>query len=101
MQVTIESLMQEIATLKEANAELAEAKTEVENMLDYERNKFERQMKLKDQGIVRHLAEKLNPELESIRESIQYIEDDDRMRIGRRLDRIDKILNRLEAKANT
>ena len=93
MQVTIESLMQEIAMLKEANAELAEAKTEAENMLDYERNKYERMLDNLEKEIKEGLRRNLKMELEAVRENAQYVDAIYRKRIVRRCDRIDEALN--------
>ena len=91
-------LTEQIEQLSQENIQLKQNNISAENMMEFERNKYERQMMLKEQGIARHLSKKLNLELQSIRESIKYIGEDDRLRIARRLDRIDKILQGLGGK---
>lgn len=105
-QTRIQELMQEkkdllrqIDELKSANEKLFRDKIESENMLAYERNKCATQLKMKDEGIVRHLAERLEPELDSIWETVQYVDESYGMRISRRLDRIDRVLKKLESDA--
>lgn len=91
-------LVEQIEKLSQENDQLKQNNISAENMMEFERNKYERQMMLKEQGIARHLSKKLKLELQSIRESIKYIGEDDRLRIARRLDRIDKILQGLGGK---
>lgn len=61
-------------------------------MLEYERNKFERQMQSKEAGIAEQLAGDIELEIQAIRETTEYIDEDNQRRIRRRLQRIDDIL---------
>ena len=81
-----------LARIKTLEAE----KLQAENMLEYERNKFEKQMRDKEAGIIEELYDKLELELLAIKETAEYIDDDNKRRIMRRLQRIDDILQSIK-----
>lgn len=89
-------LLRQIDVLTQENEKLARDKIATENMMDFERNKYERQMMLAEKEISEQLAEDLSLELQAIRETTEYINEADRRRICRRLDRIDEILQHLQ-----
>ena len=72
---------------------LEEGKAYAENMLSFERNKFQRLMETREAGIAEELSDRLKLELQAIGEIAEYLGDDDKRRIQRRLQRIDKILS--------
>lgn len=63
-----------------------------EDMLEYERNKYERLLKSQGSGIAKELQDTIKLELLAIRDIAEYVPEDDKRRILRRLDRIDKYL---------
>lgn len=85
-------LIARIETLEKENARYRQERTDAESMLEYERNKFERQMQSKEAGIAEQLAGDIELEIQAIREIIEYIDEDNQRRIRRRLQRIDDIL---------
>ena len=87
-----EELLHQIDHLKSENESLEQQKTTAENMLDYEKNKFERQLDLKEAGIAEQFSDDIGLELQAIRELTEYLEEGDQRRIRRRLNRIDSIL---------
>ena len=64
------------------------------NMLEYERNKFQRLLEMKEAGIAEELSENLSLELQAIYDIAEYVDDDNKRRIVRRLNRINDILDR-------
>lgn len=87
------SLLEKINNLEEEQVRLREERTSAEDMLEYERNKFQRQMETKEAGLADQLSEDLSLEIQAIRETVEYIDEDNQRRILRRLQRIDKILH--------
>ena len=81
-----------IEALEKENARYRQERTDAERMLEYERNKFERQMQSKEAGIAEQLAGDIELEIQAIRETTEYIDEDNQRRIRRRLQRIDDIL---------
>ena len=69
-------------------------------MLEFERNRFQLQMKSKEAGLANLLARKIGLEILAIRETAEYVDDDNRRRLYRRLDRIDDILKNFGGKAD-
>lgn len=82
----------EITTMREKIAQLEQEKNDAESMLEYERNKFERQLREKEAGIAEQLSNAISLEIQALREIIEYIDEDNQRRIHRRLQRIDDIL---------
>lgn len=72
---------------------LSKDRTAAEDMLEYERNKFKRQMETKEAGLAEQLSDNLSLEIQAIRETVEYVDEDNQRRILRRLQRIDKILH--------
>ena len=85
-------LIARIEALEKENARYRQERTDAERMLEYERNKFERQMQSKEAGIAEQLAGDIELEIQAIRETTEYIDEDNQRRIRRRLQRIDDIL---------
>lgn len=85
-------LIARIEALEKENARYRQERTDAESMLEYERNKFERQMQSKEAGIAEQLAGDIELEIQAMREIIEYIDEDNQRRIHRRLQRIDDIL---------
>ena len=85
-------LIARIEALEKENARYRQERTDAESMLEYERNKFERQMQSKEAGIAEQLAGDIELEIQAIRETTEYIDEDNQRRIRRRLQRIDDIL---------
>lgn len=81
-----------IGEFEAKNALLRREKETAEKMLEYERNKFKRQLQAKEAGIAEELAEAISLEIQAIRDLCGYITEDDSRRIQRRLQRIDEIL---------
>lgn len=88
----ITTMREKIAQLEKENARYKQEINDAENMLAYERNKFERQLQEKEAGIAEQLSNAISLEIQALREIIEYIEEDDRRRIQRRLLRIGDIL---------
>lgn len=82
----------ELEILQEENAHLR-------GMLEFERNKYERQMILAESEISDQLAKELHLELQAIRETAEYVAEADRRRICRRLDRIERVLLEMKSKS--
>lgn len=60
-----------------------------ENRLDYEKNKFEKQLKTQEAGLAEQITSDIALELQAIRDLVDYLDEDDQKRFRRRLDRID------------
>lgn len=88
----ITTMREKIAQLEKENARYKQEINDAENMLAYERNKFERQLQEKEAGIAEQLSNAISLEIQALHEIIEYIEEDDRRRIQRRLLRIGDIL---------
>ena len=86
-------LVAKIEALEAENARYCQERTDAESMLEYERNKFERQMQSKEAGIAEQLADDIDLEIQAIRETIEYVDEGNKKRIRRRLQRIDDILH--------
>ena len=93
-------LTEQIELLTNENEQLKRDNTSARNKLEFERNKYERQMILAESEISDQLAKELHLELQAIRETAEYVAEADRRRICRRLDRIDDILHNLGAQTD-
>ena len=82
----------QIKKLEEECEHLRKDLKAVENMLEFERNRFQLQMKSKEAGLANLLSRKIGLEIQAIRETAEYVDDDNRRRLNRRLGRIDNIL---------
>lgn len=94
------NLVSRIENLEAESARYRQERTEAEGRLEYERNKFERQIEMKEAGIAEELSGDIELEIQAIREIIEYIDSDDQRRIRRRLQRIDDILQEYGGKEN-
>ena len=81
-----------VAELETECSELRKELSYAENRLEFERHCFRRQMEMKEAGIAEELAKMLALELLGIREIADHVGENDRRRILRRLQRIDRIL---------
>ena len=81
--------MTELERLQAENAALR-------NDMEFQIHHYTHLMELHQTGIARHLRERLSLELSAIRETAFLLEDGDKLRILRRLDRIEKILGGIE-----
>ena len=93
-------LLKEIQEMESENQLLSKAKADAENMLEFERNKYQLQMQTKEAGIAEQLSEDLKLEIQAIKETVEYIDEDNKRRIQRRLQRIDKILHEFGGEEN-
>lgn len=66
---------------------------ELENRLLYERNKYEKLLRDKERGICEALGKDLQLELSALRDIAEHVNEDDRRRIIRRLNRIEERLH--------
>ncbi len=66
---------------------------ELENRLLYERNKYERMLHDKERGICEALEKDLKLDLSALRDIAEHVNEDDRRRIIRRLNRIEERLH--------
>lgn len=70
-------------------AELENELKLTQNMLEYERNKYERILSTQGKGIVQDLKSTIDLELIALRELAEYMPEEHKHRVLRRLDRID------------
>lgn len=66
---------------------------ELENRLEYERNKYKRIIRDQERGICEALEKDLQLELSALRDIAEHVNEDDRRRIVRRLNRIEERLH--------
>lgn len=85
-------LVARLESLESEGAQLRKERSEAESMLEYERNRYQQQMLTKEAGLAEQLASALKLEIQAIRETAEYIDEDNQVRILRRLNRIDDIL---------
>lgn len=86
------TLEEEIFTIKMHNDQLVEERNAAENMLGYEKNKFEKQLQSQEAGLAGQISADISLELQALRELVEYLGEDDQRRFRRRLDRIDRYL---------
>ena len=85
-------LQETIDVLRNQAQQLSEERDAAENMLAYEKNKFEKQLKTQETGIADQLAADIGLELQAMRDLVEYLDESDQKRFRRRLDRIDRYL---------
>lgn len=73
--------------------QLQAEKEAAENMLDFEKNKFEKQLESQEAGVADQLSSDIGLELLALRELVEYLPEDQQKRFRRRLDRIDRYLH--------
>jgi len=81
-----------IEELEAECARLRKSLKAAEDLLEFERNRFQRQMKSKEAGLAKLLSKKIGLEIQAIRETAEYVDADNQRRLYRRLVRIDDIL---------
>lgn len=81
-----------IQRLEAENAELRKELQQERNYLEYERNKYKLLFKAQGQGYAKELKNTIELELLSIRDICEYLPENDKRRILRRLDRINQYL---------
>ncbi len=87
-------MAERLAKLEAERDELELERNAAENRLEYERNRFERIMAGKDAAIAAALGKKLELELDALREIADHVDEAERRRMLRRLQRIDDIVGR-------
>lgn len=75
------------------NAALRTELMAAEDMLEFERNKFEKLLITQEADIAERISTSISLELQAIRDLACYLGEDDRKRFNRRLDRIDRYLS--------
>lgn len=85
-------LQEENTVLRTDIQRLSEERDAAENMLDFEKNKFEKQLETQEAGLAEQITADIALELQAIRDLVEYLEPDDQKRFRRRLDRIDRYL---------
>ena len=88
-------MLQRIAELEAENKELRAGIKSAEDMLDYERNKYERLLVQADSDIAEKIRHWIGLELEGIRDVAAHVPENDSRRIIRRLDRIERYLSEI------
>lgn len=87
-----QELQEENALLRTDIQQLSEERDAAENMLDFEKNKFEKQLETQEAGLAEQMTADIALELQAIRDLVEYLDPDDQKRFRRRLDRIDRYL---------
>lgn len=85
-------LHEKVGLLRDQAQQLSEERDAAENMLAYEKNKFERQLRSQEMGLADQLASDIGLELQAMRDLVEYLDESDQKRFRRRLDRIDRYL---------
>lgn len=85
-------LQEYIEALKKNNEQLADERDATENMLEYEKTKFKKIIQTREAGIAEQISNDIGLELLAMRDLVEYLEEDDKQRFRRRLDRIDRYL---------
>lgn len=85
-------LHEKVGLLRNQAQQLSEERDAAENMLAYEKNKFERQLRSQEMGLADQLASDIGLELQAMRDLVEYLDESDQKRFRRRLDRIDRYL---------
>lgn len=87
-----QELQEENSALSADMQQLREEREAAENMLDYEKNKFKKQLETQEAGLAEQITADIALELQAIRDLVEYLDADDQKRFRRRLDRIDRYL---------
>lgn len=88
-------LIERIEQLKAENEQLRKERDAAEKRLVYERDIFERRMHTVEDGIAEQFLETIRLELSAIREISDHVDDRNKDRLNRRVDRIEERLSRL------
>lgn len=91
-------LREQVAALTKQAAQYESERNAAENMLAYEKNKFERQLQSQADGLKAELLIDIGLEMQALRELAEYLSEDDRRRFLRRFDRIDQYLQEFGGK---
>ncbi len=86
-------LLEEVKALTAKNLELQKELATSENLLEFERNKYENLLRTQEADIAERISSGISLELQAIRDLVCYLEEDDRRRFNRRLARIDRYLS--------
>lgn len=93
-----QELQDQVVSLGAQIQQLTEERNQAENMLEFEKNKFAHQIKSQEAGVSKQLSYEIGLDLQDLRELVEHLNDADKRRIIRRLDRIDRTL--LELRRN-
>ena len=85
-------LQEEIGTLRDQAQQLSEERDAAENMLDYEKNKYEKQLDAQGADLAEQLMYDIGLELEAIRGLVDRLDQNNQRRFLRRLDRMEQYL---------
>lgn len=86
-------LVARIEALEAENERYCKERDDAENMLEFETNRFERQLRSKRADLAKRLNRAIELELQAIRETTEYIDENNQRRIRIRLQQIDDILH--------
>lgn len=87
-----QELHEQISVLNEQARAFQAERDAAENMLEYEKNKYEKQLKARGAGLAKRLAYDIGLELETLWDLIEYLEPDDQRRFRKQLDCIERSL---------
>jgi regulator of replication initiation timing len=85
-------LLEENSGLRAEIQQLTEERNAAENMLDFERNKYELQLKTRSSGLAKQLTYEIGLELETLRDLVEGLDSNNQRRFGRRLNSIEQYL---------
>ena len=85
-------LLEENSGLRTEIQQLTEERNAAENMLDFEKNKYELQLKTRSSGLAKQLTYEIGLELETLRDLVEGLDPNNQRRFGRRLDSIEQYL---------
>lgn len=85
-------LLEENSGLRSEIQQLTEERNAAENMLDFEKNKYELQLKTRSSGLAKQLTYEIGLELETLRDLVEGLDSNNQRRFGRRLDSIEQYL---------
>lgn len=87
-----QELHAQIAVLKDQAKAFQAERDAAENMLDYEKNKYEKQLDAQGADLAEQLSYDIGLELEALRELVDRLEPNNQRRFLRRLDRMEQYL---------
>ena len=82
------NILEQFAKLEAENTSLRHDITTLENMMAYEKNKYERLLSSQRSALVEDLLSFIGLELQAIHDIAEHVPEDDKRRIMRRLHRI-------------
>ena len=86
-------LQEQVKTLAAQVEAITKERNDAENLLEFEKNKFEKQLESQEAGVADHLSSEIGLELLALRDLVEHLAEDEQKRFRRRLDRIDRYLS--------